>query len=196
MDGAGPLQRVRVDNPTREELLDRCIEFHGHLCLGQVLGLRLALKGMELIGTHNPSKMIVFVENDRCIADAIQIMTGTRIGRRSAKLVNYGKMAATFVNTESGDAYRVNVRHVDPSARHDREALRHTLDAPEAELLVWRRVAVSLKPEDFPGRPRRTVNCVRCREKVFDGHEVEDDAGPLCLSCARGAYYRTVEADK
>ena len=180
----------------REELLARCIAFHGHVCLGQVLGVRLALKGMELIGTRNRKEMIVFIENDRCIADAIQIVTGTRIGRRSAKLINYGKMAATFINTESGKAYRVHVRHVDPHVRHSKETIRQTLHTPEAELLAWMSVAVSLKPEDLPGKPRRTVNCVRCGEKVFDGREVQGDAGPLCLSCAHGSYYQVVEDDR
>jgi len=184
-----------VSSPTREDLLDRCVEFHGHLCLGQILGVRLALKGMELIGTHNPKEMIVFIENDRCIADAVQIVTGTRIGRRSAKLVNYGKMAAAFLNTESGDAHRVNVRHVDTSARHDKKAMRRILHVPEAELLAWKRVVVSMKPEEFPGRPRLTVNCVCCGEKVFDGREVQGDPGPMCLSCAHGAYYETVKED-
>jgi len=179
-----------------EELLDRCIAFHGHLCLGQVLGVRLALKGMELIGTRNRKEMIVFIENDRCIADAIQIVTGTRIGRRSAKLINYGKMAATFINTESGNAYRVHVRHVDPHTRHSKETIRQTLHTPEAELLAWKSVAVPLEPEDLPGKPRRTVNCVRCGEKVFDGREVQADAGPLCLSCAHGSYYQIVEEDR
>lgn len=179
--------------PTREELLKRCVEFHGHLCLGQVLGVRLALMGMELIGTRNPKEMIVLIENDRCIADAIQIITGTRIGRRSAKLINYGKMAATFVNTESGTAYRVNVRQVDPQAGHDKEQIRQVLHTPEGELLACKRVAVSLKPEDLPGKPRHTVNCVRCEEKVFDGREVQGDVGPLCLSCAHGPYYQIVE---
>lgn len=185
-----------MGTPAPEDLLDRCLEFHGHLCLGQVLGVRLALKGTELIGTHNPKEMIVFIENDRCIADAIQMVTGTRIGRRSAKLINYGKMAATFINTESGDAYRVHVRHVDPNARRSKEQIRQVLQVPEAELLAWKEVAVSLKPEDFPGKPRRTVNCVRCGEKVFDGHEVQADVGPVCLPCAHGSYYEIVEEDK
>jgi formylmethanofuran dehydrogenase subunit E len=184
---------VRVGTPTREELLDRCVEFHGHLCLGQVLGLRLALLGMELVGTRDPKEMIVFIENDRCISDAIQLITGTRIGRRSAKLIDYGKMAATFVNTQSGNAYRVNVRHIDPNARHSKEAIRQVLHTPDAELLKWQRVAVFLKPEDFPGKPRRTANCARCGEKVFDGKEVQGDAGPLCLPCAQGPYYEIVE---
>ena len=184
-----------MDAPSPEELLDRCIEYHGHLCLGQVLGVRLALKGMELIGTRNPKEMIVFIENDRCIADAIQIVTGTRIGRRSAKLINYGKMAATFINTENGTAFRVNVRQVDPHVRHSKTEIRQALRVPDAELLMSRRVAVSLKPEDLPGKPRRTVNCVRCREKIFDGREALDDGDPVCLACAHGAYYQDLEAD-
>lgn len=60
-----------VDAPLNE-LLDRCVSYHGHLCMGQTLGVRLALKGMKLIGTSNPRQMIVLIENDRCIADAIQ----------------------------------------------------------------------------------------------------------------------------
>ena len=127
-----------MDAPTREDLLDRCVEFHGHLCFGQVLGVRLAVKGMELIRTHDRKEMIVFIENDRCIADAIQVVTGTRIGRRSAKLVPYGKMAATFLCTETGEAYRVNVRSVNPRSAHSADDIKRTLHAPDAELLAWR----------------------------------------------------------
>jgi formylmethanofuran dehydrogenase subunit E len=181
-------------NPAaREELLDRCVEYHGHLCLGQVLGVRLALKGMELIGTEDPMEMIVFIENDRCIADAIQVVTGTRIGRRSAKLVDQGKMAATFLRVGDGASYRVNVRHVDPGLRHDKEALRRSLHVPDDELLAWRPVRVSLRPEEMPGRPKRTVHCARCSERVFDGKELSGGEGPLCRSCARGAYYEVPE---
>jgi formylmethanofuran dehydrogenase subunit E len=161
--------------------------------MGQVLGVRLALKGVELIGTSDPREMIVFIENERCIADAIQIVTGTRIGRRSAKLINYGKMAATFLNTASGAAYRVSIRQVALDAAHGQDAIRHFLHVPEAELLAWRKVSVSVKPEDLPGRPRRTVVCVRCGEKVFDGRDLSSDAGPLCPSCAHGSYYEIVE---
>ena len=181
--------------PTREDLLNRCVEFHGHLCLGQVLGVRLALTGLELIGTREPRQMIVFIENDRCIADAIQIVTGTRIGRRSAKLVAYGKMAATFINTEIGVAYRVNVRQIGTNGGHGPEAFRQVLHVPDADLLAWRRVTVALRPEDLPGKPRSTVYCARCHERVFDSREVGGAAGPLCLSCASGAYYRIVEPD-
>jgi formylmethanofuran dehydrogenase subunit E len=176
-------------DPTLDELLDRCVSYHGHLCMGQTLGVRLALKGMELIATHDPKKMIVIIENDRCIADAIQIVTGTRIGRRSAKLIDVGKMAATFLQVDSGMAFRVSVRHVDPHVKHGEDACRAVLRVPDDELLSWRQVRVDLKPEEMPGKPKRTVLCARCGEKVFDGKDVGCVDGPLCRSCAHGSYY-------
>jgi len=157
--------------------------------MGQTLGVRLALKGMELIGTSNPRQMIVLIENDRCIADAIQIVTGTRIGRRTAKLVDLGKMAATFLHTDTGLCYRVNVRQVDPQTKHGEAACRSVLSVPDVQLLSWRRVSVQLRPEELPGKPERTVPCTCCGEKVFDGKDVEGAEGPLCRSCADGAYY-------
>ena len=185
-----------VMDPARDELLDRCVSYHGHLCMGQTLGVRLALKGMELIGASSPKEMIVFIENDRCIADAIQIVTGTRIGRRSAKLIDVGKMAATFLHTETGLAYRVNVRHVDPHAQDDADPCRAVLHVPDAKLLAWRRVHVELKPQELPGKPQRTVPCARCGEKVFDGKDVESADGPVCRSCAEGTYFRELTQEE
>ena len=92
---------------TRKERLKRCVDYHGHLCMGQVLGVLLAEKGLDLIGTDDPMEMIVISENDRCISDALQILTGTRLRRRSFKLRDYGKMAATFINVNKATAYRV-----------------------------------------------------------------------------------------
>lgn len=178
---------------TKEELnttLDRCIAFHGHLCMGQVLGVRLANKGLELLRVNDPKRLIVIIENDRCIADAIQIVTGTRIGRRSAKLANYGKMAASFLDTGSGMAWRVNVGQVPPIDAHDKTAVREVLSLPETPLLHWRRVEINLKPEELPGKPTRVVPCVRCGERVMDAHDVPGPDGPLCLSCHASGYYR------
>lgn len=182
-----------MNTPTPDDYLDRCVAYHGHLCIGQALGVRLALKGMELVGPTDPKEMIVFIENDRCIVDAIQIVTDTRLGRRSAKLVNYGKMAATFLNTKTGVAYRVSVRNVPPASPEDKAAVRGILYVPSADLLAWKKVSVSLRPEDLPGRPLRTVNCARCGEKVFDGRDVSSNEGPLCVPCAHGSYCEVVE---
>lgn len=173
-----------------DDLLDRCIDFHGHLCMGQILGVRLAVKGLELIGPVDRKQLIVFMENDRCIADAIQIVTGTRLGRRSAKLVNYGKMAASFLDLGSGKAWRVNVGQVPAHDPQDKATLRTILRVADEPLLQWCRVEISLRPEELPGKPKRIVPCVRCGERVMDGRDIEGPEGPLCHSCSAPGYYR------
>lgn len=174
---------------TRAGWLERCVEWHGHLCMGQVLGLRIALKGMELLGTDDPKRLIVYVENARCMADAVQVVSGTRVGRRSVKLLDLGKSAATFLDLETGRAWRVAVREfADPPGDRD-AACRAALELPDESMLAWRPVRVRPAPMELPGKPLRAVPCERCRETVLDGRDVEGPVGPLCRSCADGAYY-------
>src|SRR5918995_341274 len=95
-----------------DELLEECGRLHGHMCAGQLLGTRMALLGCRLIGVEDPrgadrKKLIVWVEIDRCMTDAISAVTGVRLGKRSLKYVDYGKVAATFLNTESQRAVRI-----------------------------------------------------------------------------------------
>jgi formylmethanofuran dehydrogenase subunit E len=178
------------------EVLQRCIDYHGHFCLGQSLGVRIAKKGLELAAPESEKDLIVFVENDRCIADAVLIATGTRLGRRSLKLVDYGKMAATFVNLGKDIAYRVGLQPFDLENASKEEAKERVLSMADEELLSWKRVRVHLKKEDLPGKPERIVRCLSCGEKVFDGKdivEVAGGAGPICISCHRGAYYESLE---
>lgn len=178
------------------EVLQRCIDYHGHFCIGQSLGVRIAKKGLELAAPESEKDLIVFVENDRCIADAVLIATGTRLGRRSLKLVDYGKMAATFVNLAKDAAYRVGLQPFDLGDALKEEAKQRVLDMADEELLSWQRVRVNLKKEDLPGKPERIVRCVACGEKVFDGKDIADhggETGPFCISCLRGAYYETME---
>ncbi len=185
----------------RKNNLQRAVDYHGHLCLGQVLGVHLAEKGMDIIGTTNPRSMIVYVENDRCIADAIQILTGTRLGRRSMKLVDYGKMAATFINTNTGDAYRVwvsgkinEIIGKPPNDRLEKEQQYENLLASASEDVVSvQKVTVDIPPEALPGKPKRTVRCAKCGEKVMDSKDVPGDKGPLCLACAKGPYYSLIK---
>ena len=173
----------------RAELLERCVAWHGHLCMGQVLGVRIALKGMELVGTRDPRRLIVFIENARCVADAIQVVTGTRVGKRSARVVDLGKTAATFLDLETGRAWRVAARgFADPPGGKD-EACRAALELRDEEVLAWRPVRVRPGPMELPGRPLRAVSCARCGETVLDGRDVDGPGGPLCRSCADGAYY-------
>src|SRR5258708_26735190 len=95
-----------------DQLLAECGRIHGHMCAGQLLGARMAMLGCSLLGLNEPrgadrKKIIVWVEIDRCMADAVSAVTGVRLGKRSLKYVDYGKVAATFLNTETQKAVRI-----------------------------------------------------------------------------------------
>lgn len=179
------------------ETLQRCVDYHGHFCAGQSLGVRIAKKGLELVMPEDLKDLIVFIENDRCIADAVLIATSTRLGRRNLKYVDYGRMAATFINLKDDVAWRVSLKPYDSSNDAGEDAKERVLTVPDDELLCWKKVKVSLKQEDLPGKPLRTVPCAKCGEKVFDGKDAVDPAtgnGPLCRACLGGSYYEPWEA--
>jgi formylmethanofuran dehydrogenase subunit E len=175
-----------------DALLDRCVAYHGHLCMGQVLGVKLAVKGLALAAPATPRDLIVVVENDRCIADAIQTITGTRMGRRTFKLKDYGRMAATFINTTTQRAYRVHTAFAGTVDREDEKAVRAVLHLPDEQVVAWQEVEAHLRPEEMPGKPQRVVNCIKCGEKVFDSKDQVTADGPVCLACSQGAYYTPV----
>src|SRR5438067_6453885 len=88
---------------------------HGHLCAGQILGLRMALYGVALLGLEDPAgadrkRLITFVEIDRCMTDAIGVVTGCRLGKRALKFRDFGKAAATFCDLRDRRAVRVAAR--------------------------------------------------------------------------------------
>lgn len=186
-----------------EALLGESVRVHGHLCPGQVLGVRMSMLGLRLIGIDEPKgrdrkSLIVFVEMDRCATDAVQSVTGCSLGKRTLKFMDYGKMAATFVNLKTGKAVRViakeEVRQRAKQYFPDIEdKYRAQLEAykimSEDELFEAVPVIVRLKPEDMPGRPLRRIRCVDCGEYVQDMREVYKDGKTLCRACAEGGYY-------
>jgi formylmethanofuran dehydrogenase subunit E len=188
-----------------DELLDECGRLHGHMCAGQLLGARMAVLGCRLIGVDDPrgadrKKLIVWVEIDRCMADAVGAVTGVRLGKRSLKYLDYGKVAATFYNTETGEAVRVvaleesrelaDARHPEIESKKERQ-FRAYREATDEELFKVERVEVEYDELDMPGRPRSRVRCARCGEGVNDGREVAGPEGSvLCRPCASGGYYR------
>ena len=190
-----------------DELLEECGRLHGHLCAGQLLGVRMALLGCRLVGVEDPrgadrKKLIVWVEIDRCMADAVGAVTGVRLGKRSLKYFDYGKVAATFLNTETNEAVRVvaleesramaDERYPEIESKKERQ-FRAYREAGEEELFSVSRVSVEYGEWDAPGRPRRRVNCARCGEGINDGREVRDDEEKtLCQPCARGGYYKSL----
>lgn len=185
-----------------DELLERAALLHGHLCPGQVLGVRMAVVGCRELAIEDPERekrLVVYVEIDRCAADALQAATGCQLGRRTLKHVDYGKMAATFLDTKTGRAVRVvaleesrdRVGAYAPEAQDKDEAQRLAYARmPEAELLRVQEVSLTPPVEDLPGHPRGRVLCAACGEGINDGREVAQDGRVLCRACAFGAYYQ------
>ncbi len=191
-----------------ETLLKGSMDAHGHLCPGQVVGVRMAMLGCRLIGLDDPKrqdqikKLIVYVEMDRCAADAVAHVTGVKLGRRSLKFMDYGIMAATFVNLETGKAYRVlsteeardlvavYAPEINGKSMQQLEAY---LRMPDSVLFRIQQVQVDMSEFDLPGPTHRKVSCSRCGQVVRDHREVAVDGMTLCKPCAHGAYFKNAQ---
>ena len=177
--------------------LEEAEAFHGHLCGGIVLGVRMALRGLREIHLQDPKgadrkKLLVFVEVDRCATDAITSVTGCRPGKRTMKIKDFGKMAATFLNMETGQAVRISAKPRDraPLTETTPEASARLLCAlPDGELFRIQPGRVPLAAGDRPGLPVRCVTCVRCGEEVLDLRDVLVQGETLCWPCAQGESY-------
>jgi formylmethanofuran dehydrogenase subunit E len=192
-----------------EQLLTESARIHGHLCPGQVLGVRMSILGLSEIAILDPKgrdrkSIIVFVEMDRCATDAVQSVTGCSLGHRTLKFMDYGKMAATFVNLKTGKAVRVVAR--DESREIARGYFPKIVDKHAAQLEAYKimtdgelfemtDVKVRLNPEDMPGRPLRRIKCDSCGEYVHDSREVQRSGRILCRPCADPGYYVSAGRD-
>lgn len=176
---------------------------HGHICAGQILGLRLALHGLELLGIDDPTgkhrkRLVTFVEIDRCATDAISVVTGCRLGKRALKFRDFGKMAATFCDLETGRAVRVVAResskararelHPEIENKNQQQMLAYR-EIPAGELFETEWVRVTVGPEDLPGYKAPRVVCQDCGEGINFQREVVRDARTLCRACAGERYY-------
>ena len=168
----------------------------------------MAMLGCRLIGLDDPKrhdqikKLIVYVEMDRCTSDAISYVTGVRLGRRSLKFMDYGIMAATFVNLETGKAYRIlsteEARDLVPVYAPEIneksvQQLRAYLKMPDSVLFRVQRVRVAMSEFDMPGPTHRKVSCSRCGQVVRDHRELQLDGMTLCKPCAHGAYFKNAQ---
>ena len=190
-----------VSMKTLEEYLIEAEYNHGHMCPGQILGVRMAMTGTRAVGIEDPKasrELIVFVEIDRCAADAINTVTGCRLGKRTLKFRDFGKLAATFVNTKTTEAVRVVALESSRNLAAELYAHLETKKArqmaaykelPDDKLFSIEKVRVALNDRDLPGRPRTRVACEVCGEGVNDGREVRHDGRILCRACAGDRYY-------
>jgi formylmethanofuran dehydrogenase subunit E len=168
---------------------------------GIILAIRMCVLGMCLLEIDDPSayhkKLIAIVETDRCLPDAVKLVTGCRLANRTLKLKDWGKMAASFLDLTSGRAFRVAAReHIEPDALREfkelprDEALSQAYTAfTDRKLFESQPILVNLLPEDVPGYHAKRVLCERCGEGIGFSREVRMDGLTLCRACAGEAYW-------
>ncbi len=181
---------------------------HGHICAGQILGLRMALYGVKLLGLEDPAgkdrkRLVTFVEIDRCATDAITVVTGCRLGKRALKFRDFGKVAATFCDLKTDRAVRVvakesskqRARELYPEIGDKNEQqMRAYREMPDEELFEHRWVRVRIGPEDLPGYKGPRVVCQECGEGINFAREVRRNGKVLCRACAGERYWEPLEA--
>jgi len=185
------------------EYLDDAAVAHGHLCAGQVLGVRMAMCGMKKLGIEDPQgkdrkRVVTFVEIDRCATDAIMVVTGCRLGKRALKFRDWGKMAATFIDLESGRAVRVAAtesskalaRSMHPELESKNEQqMRAYQEMHDDQLFHIQWVKVDLPAEEFPGYKGERIVCSECGEGISYRREIRREGKILCRACAGERYW-------
>jgi formylmethanofuran dehydrogenase subunit E len=183
-----------------ESLIQKAREFHGEVCAGIILGTRMTIIGMRELGMNPMEKnrnLIVYVEIDRCVADAIQAITGCSLGHRTLKYRPYGKFAATFFDLQTGKAVRVSVLEKKRTEKTGKEAMKEAVmilrDAPESDLFRIKWVHLTIPEGDMPGMPKQKARCSKCNEMILDNKEVVQEGVILCGNCAENPYYTCIE---
>ena len=187
-----------------DDLLHQAEVAHGHLCAGQILGVRLAMLGCQRLGIAEPrtldrKRLVTFVEIDRCATDAIAVVTGCRLGKRALKFRDWGKMAATFVDVETGKAVRIAAlesskdlakkKYPDLPDKNQQQ-MRAYRELTDDQLFQTQWVKVDLPPQEFPGFKGERIVCARCGEGISYQREVRREGEILCKACAGESYYR------
>lgn len=186
---------------TLDEYLELAERTHGHICAGQVLGVRLAMRGLRALGIEDPERerkrLVTYAEIDRCVTDAVALVANCRLGKRALKFYDWGKVAATFLDLQTGRAIRIAARD---SSKHRAREMYPDLDKelgqqrayrelPDAELFEEQWVRVELRPEDLPGFKGPRVVCDACGEGINFKREVVREGRTLCRACAGERYY-------
>jgi formylmethanofuran dehydrogenase subunit E len=190
-----------------EEYVELARQAHGHMCAGQILGLRLAIHGCRLLGINDPTgadrkRLVTFVEIDRCATDAITVVTGCRMGKRALKFRDFGKVAATFCDLSTGRAVRVIARESSKQKAREmfpdipdrnQQQMKAYREMGEADLFDHQWVRVKIEPHDLPGFKSDRITCAACGEGINFRREVRREDGViLCRACAGESYYEVL----
>jgi formylmethanofuran dehydrogenase subunit E len=186
---------------TLDEYLQLATVAHGHLCAGQVLGVRLAMLGLRELGITDPiaerKRIVTYVEIDRCMTDAIGLVANCRLGKRALKFRDWGKVAATFVDLQTARAIRIAAkesskeiaRNMFPDMTKDAGQQKAYAELSEEVLFDKRWVKVEVKAHDLPGYKGPRVVCAECGEGINFAREVLQGGRTLCRACAGETYY-------
>jgi formylmethanofuran dehydrogenase subunit E len=191
---------------TLEQYLEDAAVAHGHLCAGQVLGVRLAMLGLRKLGLEDPQgadrkRIVTFVEIDRCATDAVMVVTGCRLGKRALKFRDWGKMAATFVDVDTGKAVRVVAKESSKDLARslhpeivdkNKQQMQAYREMTDEQMFHTQWVHVELPAEEFPGYKGERVACERCGEGINFRREVRRGGKVLCRACAGERYYEPI----
>jgi formylmethanofuran dehydrogenase subunit E len=197
-------ERTTTNDAALTTHLAAAAQAHGHICAGQVLGVRLAMLGLQMLGIEDPHKkdrkrLVTFVEIDRCATDAVAVVTGCRLGKRALKFRDWGKMAATFIDVSTGKAVRIAAKessktlarqmHPELEDKNQQQMLAYR-EMSDDDLFTTQWVKVDLLPEEFPGYKGERIVCEMCSEGINFHREVIRDGKVLCKSCAGESYYQ------
>ncbi len=197
--------RVAAPRPSLQDLLQASAALHNHLCPRQVLGVRMGMYAGELLRLELPQtdkRLLVIVETDGCFADGVATATNCWIGRRTMRVVDYGKTAATFIDTETEVALRLAPRRdarqlapeYAPAAANRWEAMLLGYQQIELPLLFdVQQVTLKTPLAQILSRPGVRRTCDRCGEEIINERELLVGGECLCQACAGGAYYDTGE---
>lgn len=186
-----------------QNLLEKSAQHHSHLCPRQVLGVRIGLAGMAALGlgaNRGSKRLLVILESDGCFADGVIAATECTVGHRTLRVEDYGKVAATFIDTKTGRTVRVaptlDVRQqacacCPQESRHYFAQMQAYQVMPDEQLVSIIEVGLITPVESIVSRPGVRVNCALCGEEIINEREVIVDHQPLCRSCAGQSYYRT-----
>ncbi len=206
---AGLIEFILEGMQNLDALLKEAEGAHGHLCAGQVLGVRMAMLGCTRLNIADPrgrdrKRLVTFVEIDRCATDAIGVVTGCRLGKRALKFRDWGKMAATFVDLETGRAIRIAARessreaarqlHPEVESKNRQQMLAYR-ELDDTLLFTEEWVRVALDAKEFPGYKGERVACAGCGEGINYERYIVREGQKLCHGCAapQTRYYRTLD---
>jgi len=185
-----------------QPLLDISSHDHSHLCPRQILGVRIGLAGLSALHlepNHGSKRLLVITETDGCFADGLSAATNCTVGHRTLRVEDYGKVAATFIDTQTGHAVRVapvlDIRQrayifAPNEPRHYFAQMQAYQIMPDEEMFTVTEVQITTPIDDIISRPGIRVDCDMCGEEIMNEREVKQNSLTLCRACAGMTYYQ------